>query len=52
MIDPATRWTETVPLKDMGAESVMRAFLLGWVAGFGVLELVTTDWGVQFTSGL
>lgn len=50
VVDRFTRWTEAVPLTDITAESVVNAFLLGWVARFGCPTDVVTDRGRQFES--
>ena len=52
MIDRTTRWAEAIPLPNIKAETVMDAFIAGWIARFGVLKVITTDRGVQFTSNL
>ena len=49
MIDRTTRWPEAVPIADTTADTVVRAFLAGWVAHFGIPVTVTTDRGAQFT---
>ena len=51
MIDRSTRWFEMVPLKTATAEVILDAFVLNWVARFGVPMHVTTDRGAVFTSG-
>lgn len=51
-IDRTTRWPEAFPLPDMNASTCARAFLLGWVARFGVPLELTSDRGSQFTSSL
>lgn len=52
MIDRYSRWPEAVPLPDMQAETVAKAFCECWVARFGVPETITTDQGRQFESEL
>ena len=49
-IDRTTRWPEAIPLTDMTADSVLKAFLRRWIARFGILETVMLDRGSQFTS--
>ena len=52
MVDRFTRWCEAVPLSDISAESVARAFVMHWVSRFGVPLTLTTDRGRQFESTL
>ena len=52
MIDRFTRWPEAIPLRDISASTVADAFLLHWVAKYGVPETIVTDRGTQFESGL
>ena len=48
-IDRFTHWPEAFPLTDITAESVARAFVLGWIARFGIPSTVITR---QFESNL
>ena len=52
MIDKFTRLTEAIPLPNMTAETVTKAFVNHWVSKFGVPAKVTTDQGRQFESEL
>ena len=51
VVDRSTRWPEAVPLADITAETVVRAFSSSWVARFGCPSTLTTDQGAQFMSG-
>ena len=52
VVDRFTRWPEAVPLMDITATSVARAFVFGWVSRFVVPSVPTTDRGRQFESTL
>ncbi|BHF70830.1 hypothetical protein SprV_0401388300 [Sparganum proliferum] len=47
-----TRWAEAIPLPNVQAETIVKAFVSRWVAMFGVPSTVTTDRGAQFESAL
>ena len=52
MVDRTTRWPEAVPLVSTAAADVARAFIITWVARFGIPSDISSDRGPQFTSGL
>ncbi|BHF59596.1 hypothetical protein SprV_0100255700 [Sparganum proliferum] len=51
-VDWFTRWPEAIPLSDIAAPTVVKAFLSRWVAIFGAPSTITTDRGAQFESHL
>ena len=51
-VDRFTRWPEAIPLPDCRTPTVASAFLMHWIARFGVPSTITTDRGAQFESAL
>ena len=51
-IDRASRWIEAIPLSEITASSIAKAFLTTWISRFGVPLYVVTDRGSQFESEL
>ena len=52
LVDRWTRWPEAVSMTDITAESCVSAMMNGWISRFNSPEVITTDRGRQFTSGL
>nr|VZI30326.1 unnamed protein product [Spirometra erinaceieuropaei] len=51
-VDRYSRWAEAIPLPNVQAETIAKAFVSRWVAMLGAPSTVTTDCGVQFESAL
>lgn len=51
-IDRFSNWTEAIPLQNIMAETVARAFYENWITRFGTPTQVITDQGRQFQSDL
>nr|VZI04021.1 unnamed protein product [Spirometra erinaceieuropaei] len=47
-VDRYTRWAEAIPLPNVQAETIVKAFVSRWVAIFGAPSMITTDRGAQF----
>lgn len=52
MIDRFSRWVEAVPLQEISAQTVARAFFDTWVSRYGAPKVITSDQGSQFESRL
>ena len=52
MVDRFSRWPEVNPLMEIQAQTIVKAFLSGWVSRFGICSTVTTDRRAQFESSL
>ena len=52
IIDRVTRWPEAIPIPDMSAQTVVDAFLMHWVARYGVPTTCCTDQAQIFKSTL
>jgi Integrase core domain/Integrase zinc binding domain len=50
VINCSTRWIEAIPLSSTTAAACAAALFGGWVARYGVPEVITSDRGVQFVS--
>ncbi|BHF64118.1 hypothetical protein SprV_0200711700 [Sparganum proliferum] len=51
-VDRYTRWPEAIPLPNVQAETIVKAFVSRWVAIFGAPSMITTDQGARFESTL
>ena len=51
-VDQFTRWPEAIPISDITSETIVQAFISGWISCFGVPSTIATDRGGQFKSTL
>ena len=49
-IDRFSRWPECIPVKDIRSETIINAFINGWISRYGVPNCIITDRGSQFCS--
>lgn len=52
LIDRFTCWTEAVPIQNISADTVARAFYANWISRFGTPKNIISDQGTQFQSEL
>lgn len=52
LIDRYSKWPEAIPLKNVEARTIYRAFIDGWISRYGTPETLTTDQGSQFESNI
>ena len=52
MVDRYTSWVELIPLERVDAQTVANAFVLHWVARYGIPTTIVTDRGSVFLSGV
>lgn len=51
-IDRLNCWTEAIPIPNITAETIAKAFVQGWIARFGVPSSIITDRKLQSESAL
>jgi transposase InsO family protein len=51
VVDRSTRWAEAAPLRSTSAAAYLEALAAAWFARYGIPATITTDRGLQFTSG-
>ena len=49
-IDRFSRWPECIPITDIKTDTLINAFVYGWISRFGVPHTIITDRGAQFCS--
>lgn len=52
MVDRETSWPETIPVKNIYAETIADVLIVHWISRFGCPTFITTDQGRQFESDL
>jgi hypothetical protein len=52
VIDHNMSWFEALPLNDISAKSCAGVLIQGWIARYGMLVVITSNRGSQFTSAL
>ena len=50
VVDRFSRWPAAFPIPNINAETVIDTLAHGWIAAYGVPEIITTDRGSQFSS--
>jgi transposase InsO family protein len=52
IMDRTSSWPEAIPIAATSTVDCTNALVQGWVSRFGVLAVITSDRGTQFTSSL
>jgi cleavage and polyadenylation specificity factor subunit 1 len=52
IIDRTSKWMEAIPLSETSMAACTKALTFTWISRFGVLETITSDCGMLFTSSL